>query len=226
MIYINGHVRLAPLSMLALVMLVAHAQEPNHAPHAQLTGTLSGVITDAISNRPVAHALVTVGYLSAGFQRATETDARGQYIVTGLPATSRGGIDTYAFAQGYFYHHGVNQVIRAGHTTVYSYAIPRDTFAVKHPRILSYSAATLGRRRVKFSMTAIDGTGPFSFEMMAISPQLGYLVVLEHGPGHHYDGTLIVPRDVKRGAYRFYYIATQQDCYTNPTFPFKDVMLG
>lgn len=221
------------LAATVLLVGIAHASASTRIARAHIaaamaaaTGTLTGIITDPVSNRPLAHALVTVGYLTPGFQRTGETDAHGRYTITGLPATSAQGIDSYAFAEGYFYHHGLNQVIRAGRTTTYSFSIARDTFVVSHPRVLSHYATIVNHTTVKFGMAAIEGTGPFSFEMLAVSPQLGYLAVLTHGPGTHYDGTFTVPRGTKRGRYRFFYIATQNDCFTNQKFPYTDVQLG
>ena len=218
-------VLMTPILLLPLLMsapgATAHA---GRADAAASTGTLAGVITDATTNKPLAHALVTVGYLTRGFQRAAETDARGRYVITGLPPTR--SIDTYAFAPGYIYHHGINQTIRAGKTTIYSYAMPRDNYAVKHPRILSFYGQRVNSHTARFGMVAVQGNGPFSFEMLAIAPTLGRLVVLAHGAGHHYDGILHVPAGTTAGTYRFYYVATEEDCFENKTFPHQDVHLG
>jgi hypothetical protein len=62
--------------------------------------------------------------------------------------------------------------------------------------------------------------------MLAISPRLGRLVVLWHGPGHHYDGSLHIPTGTRPGVYRFYYVATEEDCFEPKTFPYVDVRLG
>ena len=213
-----------------ILLLPLFLSAPGAAAHAgraeavASTGTLSGVIRDATSNKPLAHVLVTVGYLTRGFQRAAETDAQGRYVIKGLPPTR--SIDTYAFAPGYIYHHGINQTIRAGKTTIYSYAMPRDNYAVKHPQILSFYGKRVVARTARFGMVAVQGHGPFSFEMLAISPRLGRLVVLAHGAGHHYDGILHVPAGTKPGIYRFYYVATEEDCFENKTFPHVDVRLG
>jgi hypothetical protein len=215
---------IATLLLLPLLVVAPGAAAQTGPAAAASTGTLAGVVTDATTNKPLPHALVTVGYLTRGFQRAAETDARGRYVITGLPPTR--SIDTYAFAPGYIYHHGVNQAIRAGQTTTYSYAMPRDNYSLPHPRIVSYYGQRVNSSMARFGMVAVQGNGPFSFEMMAISPQLGRLVVLAHGPGHRYDGILRVPAGTKAGTYRFYYIATQNDCFENRTFPHVDVRLG
>ena len=215
-------------SVLMTPILLLCFSAPGAAAHAgradaASTGMLSGIIRDATSNKPLAHVLVTVGYLTPGFQRAAETDVHGRYVIAGLPPTR--SIDTYAFAPGYIYHHGVNQTIHAGRTTTYSYNMPRDNYAVQHPRILSYYGQRVNSRTARFGMVAVQGTDKFSFEMLAIAPQLGRLVVLEHGAGHHYDGILHVPAGTKAGTYRFYYIATQENCIENKTFPHQDVHL-
>ena len=190
------------------------AQSPGAHSTAAL-GTLTGVITDATTNKPLAHVLLTVGYLTKGYQRAAETDAHGRYTITGLPPTH--GIDAYAFIPGYFYYHGFT-AIHAG-TTTYSHTIARDTTTTGHPTVRSfYAMPPKGANPARFGMRAEPGNGPFSFEMLAISPGLGRLVVLNHGPGDHYDGVLPTS-GIKSGMYTFYYVATQQDCFENKTFP-------
>ena len=67
-------------------------------------------------------------------------------------------------------------------------------------------------------MRAEPGNGPFSFEMMAISPDLGHLVVLQHGPSDHYAGVLPTS-GIRSGTYTFYFVAAQEDCFENKTFP-------
>jgi Carboxypeptidase regulatory-like domain len=221
---VKRSVLVPPVFLLSLLVFApTAAAREGRAEAAASTGTLAGVIRDATTNRPVAHVLVTVGYLTPGFQRAAETDAHGRYAIMGLPPTR--SIDTYAFAPGYIYHHGVNQTIRAGRTTTYSYSMPRDNYPLKHPRILSFYGQRVDARTARFGMVAVQGTGPFSFEMLAIAPQLGRLVVLAHGAGHHYDGILHVPARTKPGTYRFYYVATQENCFENKTFPHQDVHL-
>ena len=192
----------------------AHAFGP-HARLAAATGTLTGVITDATTHKPLAHVLLTVGYLTKGYQRAGETDANGRYSIANLPVTK--GIDAYAFKGGYFYFHGFS-AIHAG-TTTYSHILARDTTSIVHPKILSFTAMPPQSDGIAhFGMRAEKGNGPFSFEMMAISPDLGRLVVLGHGAADHYDG-LLSTSGIKSGMYTFYYVATQENCFENKTFP-------
>jgi len=203
---------------------VAHASaQTPHVHAAAATGTLTGVITDAVTNKPMAHVLLTLGYLTKGYQLATQTDAHGRYTFKNVLATK--GIDAYSFAEGYYYFHG-ETAIRAGGTTTYSHLMGRDTSTQAHPTIVSFYA-TPGTRGAPahFGMRANQGNGSFSFEIMAISPDLGRLVVLQHGPSNHYDGSLSVPGGIKRGAYTFYYVATQNNCFTNKKFPSKRVTL-
>jgi len=192
----------------------AHAFGP-HARLAAATGTLTGVITDATTHKPLAHVLLTVGYLTKGYQRAGETDANGRYSIANLPVTK--GIDAYAFKGGYFYFHGFS-AIHAGMTT-YSHILARDTTSIVHPKILSFTAMPPQSDGIAhFGMRAEKGNGPFSFEMMAISPDLGRLVVLGHGAADHYDG-LLSTNGITSGMYTFYYVATQENCFENKTFP-------
>lgn len=194
----------------------AHAGAQTPRAFAQAgTATLTGVITDATTHKPLAGVLLTVGYLTKGFQRAGETDAQGRYTIRDLPTTR--GIDAYSFKSGYFYFHGFT-AIHAG-TTTYSHIMARDTSSITHPTIVSfYAMPPKGTAPARFGMRAEKGNGPFSFEMMAISPDLGRLVVLQHGPSDHYDGALPVS-GIKSGMYRFYYVATQENCFENKTFP-------
>src|SRR5579885_2809410 len=175
----------------ALPVLAGVAPSSAQASQARLAaarGTLTGVITDATTHKPMAHVLLTLGYL----------------------------------AKGYYYFHG-ETAIRAGGTTTYSHIMGRDTSPQAHPTIVSYYA-TPGTP-ARFGMRANKGNDAFSFEMMAISPDLGRLVVLQHGPGNRYDGTLALPAGIKGGTYTFYFVATQNNCFTNKTFPSKRVTL-
>jgi hypothetical protein len=202
---------------LSLFVGVAHASaQTPHARVAAATGTLTGVITDATTGKPLAHVLLTLGYLTKGYRLATQTDAHGRYTFKNVLASK--GIDAYSFAQGYIYFHGFT-AIRAGGTTTYSHVMARDTIKVAHPTVQSfYASPGKGGAPARFGMRANQGNGSFSFEMMAISPDLGRLVVLQHGPGNHYDGALSTAGS-KSGTYTFYYVATQNNCLTNVTFP-------
>ncbi len=207
----------------ALPVLAGVAPSSAQASQARLAaarGTLTGVITDATTHKPMAHVLLTLGYLTKGYQLATETDAHGRYTFKNVLATK--GIDAYSFAEGYYYFHG-ETAIRAGGTMTYSHIMGRDTSPQAHPTIVSYYA-TPGTP-ARFGMRANKGNDAFSFEMMAISPDLGRLVVLQHGPGNRYDGTLALPAGIKGGTYTFYFVATQNNCFTNKTFPSKRVTL-
>jgi len=213
--------RLVSALILAAAALPLYANAPAaqasgpHARPAAATGTLTGVITDATTHKPLAHVLLTIGYLTKGYQRAGETDANGRYSIANLPVTK--GIDAYAFKGGYFYFHG-ESAIHAGVTT-YSHILARDTTSIVHPKILSFTAMPAQSDGIAhFGMRAEKGNGPFSFEMMAISPGLGRLVVLGHGAADHYDGVLSTS-GIKSGTYTFYYVATQENCFENTTFP-------
>jgi len=212
--YISALALVGAATPLIMGASVARAQVASARP-AAATGTLSGVITDATTHKPMAGVLLTVGYLTKGYQRAGETDANGRYSITDLPVTK--GIDAYAFKAGYFYFHGFS-AIHAGVTT-YSHVMARDTTSVVHPKILSFTAMPpQSDGMAHFGMRAVKGNGPFSFEMMAISPGLGRLVVLGHGAADQYDGALSTS-GVKSGMYTFYYVATQENCFENKTFP-------
>ena len=50
----------------------------------QQLATLSGTVTDALTNAPVANAVVTVQ--APTFMRQTKTDANGKYTLMGVPA--------------------------------------------------------------------------------------------------------------------------------------------
>jgi len=210
---------LASVAAPFVVAPAAHAATPRAHP-ASTTGTLTGVITDAETRKPLAHVLLTIGDLTKGYQRAAETDANGHYTITNLPLTK--AIDAYAFKSGYFYYHG-SSAINAG-TTTYSHILAHDTTSVSHPQISYFYAMPPTKGVAHFGMRAQRGNGPFSFEMMAISPQLGRLVVLEHGPSDHYDGKLSID-GVKDGQYTFYYVATQENCFENKVFPSKSLHL-
>jgi len=67
-----------PLALLLAALLVPGAL---HGQDAAAPGTLSGVVVDAASGDPVAHATVEI----RGTSRSTRTDASGRFTLRGLP---------------------------------------------------------------------------------------------------------------------------------------------
>ncbi len=181
------------------------------------TGSLSGVITDATTNKPLAGVIVSVDYTHQ--MLVAETDRHGRYTVHGIIAHQ---IATYAFAPGYIYHHGVPQIIKVGKTTVYSYAMARDTLTnLKHPKVtlvqITPRMAKAGQK-VHFSFGLLPGETKNSLEIMATSAKLGRSVLLL-GVGHsHYGGDLLVTPDM-HGTYTFRFFGAGEDCLENTTFP-------
>ena len=95
---------LRPVLALGLTLLVALAIAPDlradnsPAPSASVesvvTGSIAGVVTDAKTGQPLIHASVSVD----GTEIATQTGARGQYVLVGVPA---GRVTVQATSYGY-----------------------------------------------------------------------------------------------------------------------------
>jgi hypothetical protein len=88
-------------------------------------GMVQGVVRDATSGRPIAHAFIVLGWQT--LLRVGETDAYGRYRIDDVPVTGDRP-RAFGFAPGYVYIHGAPLVVRAGQITTYPFKMPRQSF--------------------------------------------------------------------------------------------------
>jgi plastocyanin len=187
-------------------------------------GAVEGMVTDATTGKPIAHAFVVVGWTS--LKRVGETDATGHYRIDNVKPVSL--TDAYGFAEGYVYYHGRPIPIKAGQVTEYTFRMPRQTF----PKDLlpTVTGATISTTTAKAGQTVTfqaqikpGNGGPMSAEDFAVNGLLGTSVLLSHAGGNTYRGTWQVPSGTKPGSYDFSFFGAMENCLEN--LPYQHVML-
>jgi plastocyanin len=187
-------------------------------------GALAGVVTDASTGKPLAHAFVILGWTT--LTRVGETDATGHYSIANVSPVA--AVDAYGFADGYVYYHGHPVAIKSGQVTTYSFQMPRSTFPTTLLPVLT--GATLSSTTAKsgdtvsFEAHITPGKqGPLSEENFAVNPILSHSVLLLHVGSDTYRGTWKIPAGIKPGTYVFSFIATMENCLEN--HPYQQVSL-
>jgi sulfocyanin len=190
-------------------------------------GAMEGVVTDATSGKPVAHAFVILGWTT--LKRVGETDATGHYRINNVKPISL--TDAYGFAEGYVYYHGHPVPIKAGMVTTYSFKIPRSTFPdnlLPHMSGAAISTATAkAGDKVTFSVHIAPGKGgPLSAEEFAVNGELGYSVLLLHASGDLYRGTWTIPAGTKAGKYTFAFFGAMENCLENKPYSYVSLAIS
>jgi sulfocyanin len=189
-------------------------------------GALAGVITDASTGKPVAHAMVILGWTTLA--RVGETDATGHYRIDNVSPVAL--VDAYGFADGYVYYHGHPVPIKRGQVTTYSFKLPRSTFPAKLLPTLTDAQITpttaKAGQTVTFEAHITPGQqGPLSAENFAVNATLSHSVLLQHVGSDTYRGTWQIPAGTKPGAYVFSFIATMENCLENHPYPYVSLTI-
>src|SRR5262249_49183381 len=113
-------------------------------------------------------------------------------------------------------------VLQPGQTYTYDFAVKQLNDPAGEPEVndpaMTPTQVTPGQQ-VTFELTARDGKGGLSDEVIAASPQLGRLALLKPIGGDRFPGGLTVPSDTAAGDYPFAFFAASNDCYDNHVFP-------
>ena len=190
-------------------------------------GALEGVVLDATSGKPVAHAVVVLGWTT--LKRVGETDAMGHYRISNVKPVSL--VDAYGFAENYVYYHGHPIPIKAGQVTTYSFKMARQTFPkALLPTLTGAKISTTSAKAgdtVTFEAHIKPGKqGPLSAENFALNGQLSTSVLLEHAGADLYRGTWTIPAGTKAGTYQFSFIATMENCLENAPYAQLSLTIG
>jgi sulfocyanin len=187
-------------------------------------GALAGVVTDASTGKPLAHAMVVLGWTT--LTRVGETDATGHYRILNVSPVA--AVDAYCFADGYVYYHGHPVAIKRGLVTTYSFQMARSTFPAR--LLPTLTDATIAPATAKPGATvtfqahiAPGQQGPLSAENFAVNAILSHSVLLQHVGSDTYRGAWQIPAGTKPGAYMFSFIATMENCLEN--HPYQHVTL-
>lgn len=82
------HVRVLVIAATLAAGTVIHSQETSQAQPVTGTGAISGVVTDGVTGRPIAGAVIYVGMAgrAGGGNSRQLTDPKGRFVFTDLPA--------------------------------------------------------------------------------------------------------------------------------------------
>lgn len=194
------------------------------APPTANTGTITGRVADDATGKPLADVYITVGWET--LKLATITDAEGRYTVPNVPAGKSAPVLGF-HDDGYRYHNSafddkIDIVLKPGETYRFDFSLIRLNDAAGEPRLseatMSPTQAAPGQQ-VTFEVTAKDGKGKLSTEVIASNPQVGWMVLMAPVGGDRYRATVTIPSSSAPGDYSFAFFAASNACYVNGVFP-------
>lgn len=205
---------------------LAFAQEGTPAAEsAAELATIEGVVTDTETGGPLADVYVAVGWQSV--QRVGVSDEEGRYAVDNIPAAEAEEVDLLGFREGGYRYHNSRYdadtlfTLEPGETISYDFTLtplPAEGQPEVSDPLIDPQQAAPGEE-VTFAVTARGGAGGLSNEVLAASPALGRMVLMEQGAGDRWSTSWTVPEDVEGGEYAFAFVAVSNECYDNGEFP-------
>jgi len=113
-------------------------------------------------------------------------------------------------------------VLKPGQTYRFDFSLIRLNDPAGEPQLsdaaISPDRVTPGEQ-VTFEVTVKGGEGGLSPEVIAASPRLGRMVLMEPVGGDRYRATVIIPSESVPGDYSFAFFAASNACYVNSVFP-------
>lgn len=199
------------------------ATSPVASPVAD-SGTISGVVTDVESGEPLENVYVVVGWEDV--QLAGITDAEGRYTVQDVPSGT--AVDVLGFHDGgYRYWNSrfdadIEFTLQAGESVTYDFQLvllnepegePQLSDAVIDPQQVAPGD------EVAFEVTAINGAGGLSPEIIAANADVGRMVLMEPIGDDRFRTTVTFADDTAPGDYPFAFFAASNECFVNSEFP-------
>ena len=207
----------------ALAQDATPASSPVASPSAG-GGVVSGTVTDSEDGKPIDSVYVVVGWRDV--QLAGITDAEGRYTVENVP--SRAEVDVLGFHDGgYRYHNSYFDAdtaftLKSGESVTYDFELallnqPEGEPKLSDPVIDPPSVAP--GDEVTFEVTATDGKGGLSSEIIAANPEIGRMVLMKSDGGDRFRATVTFAGGTAPGDYRFAFFAASDECFVNSEFP-------
>ncbi len=199
------------------------APSPVASPTAE-TGTITGLVTDFETNEPLADVYVVVGWEDV--QLAGITDAEGHYRVANVPVNET--VDVLGFREGGYryynsrYDANTEFALEPGQTVTHDFGLALLNQPEGEPQL---SDAVIDPERVMpgeevtFEVTAKNGKGGLSPEIIAANPELGRMVLMESVGDDRFRTTVTFLSDTAPGAYPFAFFAASIECFVNSEFP-------
>ncbi len=194
------------------------------AQSSEDTGKITGRATDNSTGEPVSDIYIVVGWRD--MQLAAITDDDGRYTVPNVPAGEPAPV--FGFHEGQYlyrnsaFHDDLEINLDPGETFTYDFTVrehddPAGQPEVSDPLISPKSVAA--GDTVTFGLTAKGGEGGLSPEVIASSPKLGKMVLLESEGGDRFSAEFDIPADTPPGEYPFAFFAASKKCYDPEVFP-------
>lgn len=194
------------------------------ATPAANTGAITGMVIDLENDEPLADVYVVVGWEDV--QLAGITNADGRYTVSNVPAGTV--VDVLGFHDdGYRYHNSLFDAdtefeLQPGETATYDFGLallnqPEGEPQISDP-VIDPERAQPGQE-VTFEVTARNGAGGLSPEVIAASPELGWMVLMESVGDDRFRATVTIPSETPAGDYPFAFFAASVECFVNSEFP-------
>jgi len=211
--------RLAP----TLAQDATPASSPVASPTAG-TGTIIGTVVDFKTDEPLADVYVVVGWEDV--QLAGITDAEGRYTVANVPDDAT--VDVLGFREGgYRYYNSLFDAdtefdLEPGQTITHDFGLallnqPEGEPQLSDP-VIDPERVTPGRE-VTFEVTAKNGQGGLSPEIIAASPEMGRMVLMESVGDDRFRTTVTISTETPPGDYPFAFFAASVECFVNSEFP-------
>lgn len=188
------------------------------------TGTITGTVIDRENGEPLSDVYVVVGWEDVQFAGITNAD--GRYTVPNVPSGT--AVDVLGFHDdGYRYHNSRYDAdtefnLEPGETVTYDFGLALLNQPEGEPQlsnaVINPDRAQPGQE-VTFEVTARNGAGGLSPEVIAASPELGWMVLMESVGDDRFRTTVTIPSETRPGDYAFAFFAASNECFVNSEFP-------
>ncbi len=198
---------------------------PAASPAAEAeTGTISGTVVDLETDDPLADVYVVIGWEDV--QLAGITDAEGRYTVANVPVGET--VDVLGFREGgYRYYNSLFDAdmefeLEPGETITHDFGLAQLNQPEGEPEIsdpLIDPERVMPGEEVTFEVTARNGAGGLSPEIIAASPEIGRMVLMEPVDDDRFRTTVTFSNSTPPGDYSFAFFAASVECFVNSEFP-------
>jgi len=188
------------------------------------TGTITGVVTDLETNEPLDDVYVIVGWKDV--QLVGLTNAEGRYRVPDVPVGQN--VDVLGFREGgYRYYNSLFDAnlefeLNPGETVTHDFGLALLNQPEGEPQlsdeVIDPERVTPGEE-VTFAVTAKNGKGGLSPEIIAANPEIGRMVLMESVGDDRFRTTVTISSDTAPGEYPFAFFAASKECFVNSEFP-------
>lgn len=188
------------------------------------TGTITGMVADYETDEPIADVYVVVGWEDV--QLASITDAEGRYTVANVPVDAT--VDVLGFHEdGYRYHNSLFDAdtefdLEPGQTATYDFGLAQLNQPEGEPKLsdpVIDPERVMPGEEVTFEVTAKNGKGGLSPEIIAASPEMGRMVLMESVGDDRFRTTVTISSETPPGDYPFAFFAASVECFVNSDFP-------